>query len=127
MKEIIINEKNISKIEKVLNDVQKNARVRTIDIADIISACEDIEKKFKFISKKALEDITFSIDINGQVFPNAYHGIPESTWFVCKYHGGKWRLTNVVRDRTGRNTNPHIRMTDVTKAAIIAAYEYGNA
>ena len=118
-----------AKIQPTLDEVQKGARARTIDFGDMLYALGKVEKTihgagWHKIPKKALEGTEVVIDCNAQTFPNAYKGIPESTFFSCRYHSGKWQVTAFWR---GRTVSPRqgikIKLSESAKAAIIAEIE----
>lgn len=115
-----------AKIQPALDEVQKGARARTIDFGDMLYALGKVEKTihgagWHKISKKALEGTEVVIDCNAQTFPRAYNGNPESTFFSCRYHSGKWQVTAFWR---GRTVSPRqgikITLSDTAKTAIIA-------
>lgn len=98
-KPIIINEHNRNKIEKALNEVQKRCTTRTIDYFDIVNELKAVDEQFsKVCTKKAFENTSVSIDVNGQNFPNSYKYSAKSTQFVAIYLKGKWRLVYLNRD-----------------------------
>lgn len=118
-----------AKIQPALDEVQKGARARTIDFGDMLYALGNAEKiihgaGWHKIAKKALEGTEVVIDCNAQTFPNAYKGIPESTFFSCRYHSGKWQVTAFWRGRTvSPRQGSKIKLSDSAKAAIIAEIE----
>lgn len=115
-----------ARFQPALDEAQKGARTRTIDFSKMLYALDEAEKiihgaGWHKIAKKALEGTEVVIDCNAQTFPNAYKGIPESTFFSCCYHSGKWQVTAFWR---GRTVSPRqgikITLSDSAKAAIIA-------
>lgn len=118
-----------AKLQPALDEAQKSARVRTIDISDMEYAIEKAENiifgaGWHKITKKALEGTEVVIDCNAQTFPNAYKGIPESTFFSCRYHSGKWQVTAFWRGRTvSERQGIKIKLSDTAKSAIIAAIQ----
>lgn len=119
----------VAKIQPALDEAQKGARARTIDFSDMLYALGNAEKiihgaNWHKIAKKALEGTEVVIDCNAQTFPNAYKGIPESTFFACRYHSGKWQVTAFWRGRTASpRQGIKITLSDAAKAAIIAEIE----
>lgn len=124
IKEINLNNANArEKVEEVLNEVQKKTSVREISYDDIVHALRVIENNLG-VSKKAMNDIRVTCDVNAQSFPNAYKGIPESTWFSARYKNGSWRLTNICRSQTASPTRGHfVYLTDACKKAILDRME----
>lgn len=118
--------KTSAKLQPTLDAAQKGAHVRTIDIKDMAYALDKAEKiingaGWHKITKKALEGTTAVIDCNAQTFPNAYKGIPESTFFSAVYHSGKWQIIAFWRGCTASpRQGIKITLTDAAKAAIIA-------
>ena len=119
----------VAKIQPALDEAQKGARARTIDFSDMLYALGNAEKiihgaNWHKITKKALEGTEVVIDCNAQTFPNAYKGIPESTFFSCRFHSGKWQVTAFWRGRTASpRQGIKITLSDAAKAAIIAEIE----
>lgn len=68
-------------IEKALEEIQKRCTARTIDFKDVKTALEWVSDDCPVHAKTARAGIRFSIDPNGQSFPNAYRkkGRPVST------------------------------------------------
>lgn len=118
-----------AKLQPALDEAQKSARVRIIDISDMEYAIEKAENiisgaGWHKITKKALEGTEIVIDCNAQTFPNAYKGIPESTFFRAVYHSGKWQVTAFWRGRTvSERQGIKIKLPDSAKIAIIAAIQ----
>lgn len=118
-KEIIVSDTNQERINKWIADVQGKARERLISYADIVAACDEIDKKIK-ITQKAKKGIVASIDINAQNFPRAYKYRAESTKFNLIYSGGKWRVYSICRAYTrpsGRKI--HLTLPEAAREAII--------
>ena len=124
MKEINLNNANArEKVEEILADVQKKTSVREISYDDIIHALRMIENNLG-VSKKAMNDVRVTCDVNAQSFSNAYKGIPESTWFSARYKNGSWRVTNIYRSQTASPTKGHfVHLTDACKQAILDRME----
>lgn len=118
-----------AKLQPALDEVQKAARVRRIGISAMADAIEKAEKTISgngwhSITKKAMEGTELVIDCNAQSFPNAYKGIPESTFFRAVYHSGKWQVTAFWRGRTvSERQGIKIKLSDAAKVAIIAAIQ----
>lgn len=75
-KNITVNLKNIdSKQEAIttaLEEIQKRCTARTIDFSDVKAALKKVCDLCPVEAKTARAGICFSIDPNGQTFPNAY-------------------------------------------------------
>ena len=107
----------VSKADEMLEEIQKKCRVRTINMMGICKALTEINEKLN-IQKKAMEDITVSVDINSQAFPKAYKYIPESTYFDATYKKGQWIITDVYRDICKPN-NSTMHLTEEAKQAVL--------
>ena len=112
------------KIDIILSEVQKLARVRTIRIDDMVKAFDYINKCFK-ISNKALEGTSVVVDLNAQDFAKSYKGVPESTIFEAVYKNGNWKITNIYRGRT-KTYSKRIEcdLSDTAKEAILKNHKY---
>lgn len=98
MKEIKINEKNITAIEEAIKEAQGKATERTITAQNIIEYAEKIRIDAQtYSSKKATVGMTAVIDKHAQRFARAYKYAPQSTQFqiLCKATG--WYLVDVYR------------------------------
>lgn len=125
MKKIIIDEKNRKSIEAAICETEGKARCRRIVYSDVVKAVSEIEKKFSFITKKALEGTVVKVDMNAQQFCKSYHGIPESTHFVMVYEKRKWRITDIYRTNCRQSGDRyHVTLSDSAKESIIKAYTY---
>lgn len=106
----------------VLDEVQKRAKVRTISAGDIVSALYVIEKLLN-ISKKSMDGVSVTVDLNAQKFPSAYKYTPESTIFTAEYKRGQWRITDICRDTTKAPSNKAVVVhTDASRAAILERF-----
>lgn len=125
MKSIIVNGTagNVAKLAAELDGVQSRARVRTVSAEDVSKALDGITARFR-IPKTAMEGVRVTVDLNAQKFPNAYNGIPESTFFSAVYSKRAWRVTEVWRGRTAMpNHMVDVRLTDTAVAALTAGYK----
>lgn len=114
---------NMDKINAAIADVQKRARMRTINAKDVFTACKDVSDRLD-ITKKAMHNVCFTADMNAQTFPGCYRGIPESTIIFCKYLNGFWYLMDVRRDYCRRPTKAYtVQLTEAAKTAIIERCE----
>jgi len=108
-----------AKLDEILDEVQKRAKVRTITSEEIVEALDRIETTLG-ISKKAMEGVQVHVDLNDQKFPNAYKWRPESTQFWAVYKGGSWRVLSIERDTCSQlATNCYITHTEASKAALL--------
>lgn len=122
MKTIIIKESNRAKIEEAISKAEGKARTRRIDYMDILIAIKEIEKKLN-IPKKHMEGTSAWVDTWNQKYPNAYHGVPESTQFHVVYKNGSWKLIEVCRSITGRGTGEYsLNLSESTEEALIKKY-----
>lgn len=96
MKEIIVNEANLPKLEQAIAQEQGKARERLLTAQDVVKALQQFERELA-IPKKCLEGVKVSVDVNAQDFPRAYKWTPESTQFTAIRRGGKWRVTSICR------------------------------
>ena len=111
-------------IMDAITAAEGRATARTIKSAEILEALEAIESKLD-ISKKAMEGIAATVDINAQTFPNAYKYIPESTHFKARYTRGHWILTDIYRARTSApGSRYQIELTEAAKAAVIERMQH---
>ena len=103
---ILINEKNREKIEKVLADFQRGYKTRTIDAQDVLAEAKSLTGKFNnVVSKKAL---------NGCIvdwMPDAEKRLPGSykynysalaTAITIKFTGKEWKLISIAREQLER-------------------------
>lgn len=122
MKEIIVNEANMSKIEAVINEVQGRSTERLITSDNIVKELDTVEKKLG-ITKKAMEGIQVDIDVHAQDFPKAYKWTPMSTRFCATYRGGKWRVTDIGRHACRKwGKNIIVKHTEDSQKAIMEKF-----
>ena len=123
-KPIIINEHNRNKIEKALDEVQKRCTARTIDYFDIVHELKAVINQFsKVCTKKAFENTSVLIDVNGQNFSNAYKFSAKSTQFGAVYSKGKWRLVYLDRDWCRTYAQRwNIFLSETAKLSILESY-----
>lgn len=99
---IIIKEENYPQLEKVLKESQKKCRTRLIEVADLESTINKINKNFDHVPKKYMEEMEIECDIYAFNPPQNYKGTPYSTIFKLYYKYGQWRLCDVSRFITKR-------------------------
>ena len=123
-KPIIINGCNKDKIEKALDEVQKRCTTRTINYYDIVNELNGVDKQFsKVCTKKAFENTEVLIDVNGQLFSNAYKYSAYSTQFRAVYLKSKWRLIYIGRDFCKTyNQRWNIYLSETAKRSILESY-----
>ena len=97
--EIIVDERNMEKIEAAIEEAQGKARERRINAADVRSAYYVIEHELG-IPKVALEGVSYSVDIYAQNFPRAYKHRAESMQFTLAFSKGSWRVSKITRAYT---------------------------
>lgn len=98
------------------------ASVRTITADEIVTAlCDTFETLG--ISKKAMDGVEVSIDLNAQDFPSAYKYTPESTIVDAIYKGGSWRVTSICRDACRRYSQRiRVKHTEASREAILSRF-----
>lgn len=118
---IKLTEENKSKIESILNEVQKRSKVRTITFDNIMnSAIKAISRINYLLPANAQKDIKAVIDSNAEDFPNAYKGQPESTIVSIQKFSSGWFLVDVKRCYTHSKNQEtcFMNVTDEQKAVI---------
>lgn len=96
MKAIYIEDKNKEKINAILNEIQKGARVRIVTFTDVQKACETINEKWQ-APKKYMRHCIVDVSPHAQLFPKCYKGIPMTTTFRLEYKTKGWYLVEVKR------------------------------
>ena len=99
-----INIKNEDKISKAINAAEgSRVSVRQADYASVCESVSRIERRLAgLLAKKDWTGLVFVCDPNAQTFPNTYKGIPESTQYDLTRFASGWFLTDICRDRCGR-------------------------
>jgi hypothetical protein len=94
-----INIANTEKLTSAINNsVEERARVRTLEVDELRSEVEDIEKKLStLLPKKEWKGLRFEIDVNAQQFPSSYNGSPESTQAIIERGASAWFVTLIWR------------------------------
>ena len=93
-----INIKNQDNLQAALDSAQSKARVRTASASEIGTIVARIEKILStMLYKKDWIGLRFILDPNGQNFPNAYKGVPESTQVEVDRHPSGWFVARVIR------------------------------
>lgn len=105
-------------VNAAIQEAEGKATARTITAEDIARTLIRIEDSLN-ISKKAMDGIKVTADINSQKFPKAYKYTPESTHFKAEYKNGSWRLTDIYRAECKLSFHIHIEHTDGSKKALI--------
>lgn len=106
-------------LDNAISDAQGKSRERIICPCDIISDLRDVEEKLG-ISKQAMDGITVSIDHHAQNFPRAYKYRAQSTRFEAVFKNGSWRITDIRRDDTRRESQKVIvTHTEESKKALL--------
>ena len=103
MKQILVTEKNAKKIQSVLDEVQKRAKVRKATVFDVYSFVKKIFDTVK-VPKKLLDGVSVRCDTNAQTFPRVYKYVPESTIFKISVKNGKPYLSDIYRGTCQRNS-----------------------
>lgn len=98
MKAIRIIRNNREKIESELELVQKRTSCRNVTIDEIFDVVNDVQKIYK-VSKKALNGLTVTVNLNAKKFPGAYKYIPYCTVFKIKFTNVGANLIYIWRDK----------------------------
>ena len=118
----LLREQIAAPLTEAIEAAEGRATARTITAWEVVVALREVEERLS-ISKKAMDGVEVSIDINAQDFPRAYKWPPESTHFDAMYKGGYWRVTNVYRYKTQTPRFRHIvRLTEEAKRAVISRH-----
>ena len=96
MKSAIIKSANPDKLKQMIDEGNGRATSRTIDLDDILTATKSIETTLN-VSKKYMEGVIYSVDVNAQDFAHAYKYQADSTHFTLTYKNGTWRVSDIVR------------------------------
>lgn len=121
MKPIVINNKNIQRINNAIAEAEGRATERTINYHLLCRSIFEIEV-WLGIPKVAMTGIKAHIDYHAQTFPRAYKYTPMSTHALVEKTRTGWKLIDVYRDacRAKRYT---LTLTDTTKQALIERCE----
>lgn len=120
MRPLVVKKENLSRVEKILDEVQEKSRVRTITEEEVLQACEELKKAYP-IPWNALKGSVFTIDLNAQKFSGRYRGHPYSTIFSIKAMNGYFTLIEVSRWHCMESAiNCHL--SDSAKEAIYNIY-----
>ena len=105
---------------EAIKAAEGRATVRTICPAAVVEALVRVEETLELPSKKALEGVSVSVDLNAQDFPRAYKYNAESTQFKAVYKAGSWRVYDICRATTRRAGRRYVvEHTETSKAAIL--------
>ena len=120
---IVVKDSNKERINKIFDEVQARASVRTCSYFDVTYAIKELEKKFN-IPKKYLKGVKVFCSPHAQNFPSAYKGYPESTYFRLEHNGTGWKVTRIARYEMYHNGEKHysVTLTDEAKTAILRKY-----
>nr|DAJ00575.1 MAG TPA: hypothetical protein [Caudoviricetes sp.] len=103
---ILINEKNREKIEKVLADFQRSYKTRTIDERYIFAEAKNLSEKFNnLVPKNALKGCSFDwMPYAEKKLPNAYkyNSSALATAVIIEFTGKDWKLTKISREQMER-------------------------
>lgn len=103
---ILINEKNREKIEKVLTDFQRSYKTRTIDERYIFAEAKNLSEKFNnLVPKNALKGCSFDwMPYAEEKLPNAYkyNSSALATAITIEFTGTDWKLTKISREQMER-------------------------
>jgi hypothetical protein len=127
MKEIKITVNNKSRIEKVLQDVERRSKTRKIETYDyLVSKVSTVSRKIG-ITKKAMEGTTFIYYEGAEDFPNAYKFSPQGTKIEVRYgKSGAVYLVDISRDDVDHKKNFYVRLSESAKKAVLEKMEKFN-
>lgn len=116
---IRVCEENKERIEQAIREAEGRATARTLTYADIVDGIARVEKELS-IPKKHLVGISFTQDVNAEIFPAVYKHTPMSTWYTVEYGRTGWFLIAVDRKLTGSTDKQFtLYLTEDAKAAVI--------
>lgn len=118
---IIINDKNITRLQAVLDEAQARAKVRLITTNDLFHMVKTIEQKLN-IAKADMTGIRVFVDLYAAPFCG-YNGTPESTHVVLLRTSTGWALTDAYRASCQGGQCYNCTLTDRAKEAILKKHE----
>ena len=114
---ILFRKENRAKIEKVIKDNQKRARVRKMNVSLLDDALWNLELKLG-IKKKDMVGIV--ADIDWYAADNQHCTPPQSTHIVVERTASGWCVTDVYRGEQRRwNRRFDVTLTERAKEAIV--------
>lgn len=72
------------KLQKIMDDYQKHAKVRTLNADEVISLVERIERRNSELPKHLVYGSTYCIQPHAETFCKSYNGIPEFTSVIIR-------------------------------------------
>ena len=109
------------KLNQAINEAEGYSRARTITAYQIVTILDDVLTTLS-ISKKSMEGVHVTVDINAQKFPTTYNYRPESTYFHAVYKSGSWRIDRIWRDTCRGSKTVIIHHTEASKEALIERF-----
>lgn len=98
MKPILINEKNIKKIEIYLMEVNGLGRERLLSHYDELETIiSHVENKLKYTKKKNRNGLKVIYREGASKFPKAYKYSADGTTVILTYNNNKWYLEKAIR------------------------------
>lgn len=127
MKNIKICVESMDALNTVLEEVQKNARVRLVTAEDLIDSVETV-RKYLDIPRKYMMGVSYSVDVHAQAFPSAYSGTPESTVLYVRFaSGGTAYLAGAARERCRAPSRKYqVELTADAEKALLARFRMFN-
>ena len=110
-----------SKLEQKLNEVQARSQVRTINMEDLKSLSDRLNKHLG-IPKKYMDKICVEIDLNAQDFPKSYKYTPQSTIVRCMNKKGNWYVCGIERGICKKAMLAWFNFTDEAREEIVVAH-----
>lgn len=93
----VLYQEQYDKLQKIMGEYQKHAKVRTLNADEVISLVERIERRNSELPKYLVYGSTYCIQPHAETFCNSYNGIPESTAITIEITKNGMLLTNVCR------------------------------
>lgn len=128
---ILINETNAKKIDEMCEKVQGGACVRCLNYNIICNTIQRVIAHYickLCITKKALNDCEFYVDVYADKLPSSYkyNTSALSTVFRFKYHNGKAYLKEVDRVQMGQNSDKGVVafLTETAKTELVEKASY---
>ena len=103
MKQIKITRDNTDKLEQVLNNKQGRARVRRVEVTDVLEAAERAEQVLIRLGLpvKMRPGASLLLNLHAQNFARAYNGVPMTTYIHLTRRAAGWYLDGVSRRECG--------------------------
>lgn len=106
---IIINEKNVERIRKKLNEGQKRCTARLVEPEQVFEAVDCIEKHRERygILKKNMEEVSVRVNWYNEQYAKTYKYNSRATVFEIYFRRGTYCLGHVYRGYCSRSGETH--------------------